>query len=713
MSSIDHSQILSHYRPTNLPSIYSIGAFSSGVTVRSQQIRALNLAYTLIEQEELSICAKNTRKIAVVGAGFSGLTFVAALLKKEIACSITLFEEHDTLLPLQQGSDSRWLHPHIYEWPDRGSEADVAMLPLMNWTAARASDVVVQVLREWKQTATSNDKVTLYCNTRHIHLTKDDDNPTSCRIEWIGEPRNPLDGTIRQSTPLAQGDSDKFDLAVLAVGFGIEKETSSYWRNEIIGQPLLNQSRRTYLISGQGDGALIDLVRVRLSQYRQDRILEEMFFEKNEILKRLSAAKRKHSGGKSTSLFDDFDQIFLHDEECKHESKEVLGLISRRLRRDTDAILRIKVPDIATLLCEDTSRISFQNALLTYLLYRVGGFAPSCDQEEAIVAKYSIPEDFIVRRHGTDRGNQLRRVCPSLDIDSIEERSKAERDVSEHVSKILWPGGYFDHPGPSSERDKINDDEVRSRWRKEYLPGPTTLVTATICSSLVGAIQNIFPDLGHLRVTMHRVLLLNDDQLLQQTCDYEGLSIPEEESTRGRTFLANNAMIGLAYGSHQPVHTRKGVSPEEIARTMATLGLHEAARNMAPEVSYVLALPILQPESSYFRPSRVAAIVYLDSKDRNFSMKASDVIRVAKVVDKAASGLAVQSKRMLLGVRNIPFTELSSNKQVPQEERKDVTDVIEYLPTDIAPILNQPFVMNFDYADPASTGQVNLVAEQC
>lgn len=710
MTLADPEELLEHYCLSKAPSIYSIGLFGSGVTVRSQQIRALNLAYLLIEQEILSTSSEASYNIAVIGAGFSGLTFVAALLKKEIACTITLFEEHDTLIPLQQGSDSRWLHPHIYDWPDRGSDADVAMLPIMNWTAARASDVVVQVLREWKQTAQSNDNVSLYCNTRHLHLTKDEDSPKSCRIEWIGELRNSLDGTIEETKFLSEGSSRIFDLAVLAVGFGIEQDTNSYWRNEIIGQPLLNRSHRTYLISGQGDGALIDLVRVRLSQYRQDRILEEVFIGKNNVLRRLSDVKRKVSDDRSISLFKEFDDIFLYDDLCADESAEVQNLIARRLRRDTDAILKIRVPDIATLLRADTSGISFQNALLTYLLYRVGGFAPSCDEEKVLVEKYSIPDDFVVRRHGTDRLNQLKRVWPGLDIENIEKRFTSENELSKQVSSIKWPGGYFDHRGSTSERDKIDSDEIRARWRKEYLPGPTTLVTATICSAIVGTIKDMRPTLRHLRVTMHRVLLLNEEHLLQQTCDYEGFGIRNGVSTRGRTFPAANAMIGLAYSSHRPVHTRKGISPERIASTMKTLGLHEAARNMAPEVSYVLALPILQPPSRYYQPSRVAAVLYLDSKDKDFAMTTTEIGRIVKVVFESVTSLTKQSSEMLLGVRNIPFSKLSNHKLATPKEREDVTDVIKYLSPNDSPSLSEPFSMNFDYADPASTGRLDLIS---
>jgi hypothetical protein len=134
-----------------------IGTFAVGITVLSQQIRALNLAWSLVETGRVSTNVKPPAEIAIVGAGFAGLTFAAALLKKEVRCKISLFEEHDTLLPLQQGSDTRWLHPHIYDWPDKGSEADVANLPLLNWTAARASDVVVQILQGWSHIPAVSD----------------------------------------------------------------------------------------------------------------------------------------------------------------------------------------------------------------------------------------------------------------------------------------------------------------------------------------------------------------------------------------------------------------------------------------------------------------------------------------------------------------------------------------------------------------------------
>jgi hypothetical protein len=241
--------------------IFFVGTFNSGVTVLSQQIRALNLARALVEKRMVDCFphsgSRTRRKLAVVGAGFAGLTFVAGLLAKEVNADITLFEERDTLLPLQLGSDSRWLHPHIYDWPGERSESSAAMLPVLNWTAARASDVTVQILTEWKRLLGGGANLSLYCNAQHLQLQEVMGNLSKVRIEWVGEERSPSDGTM-SSDAKAVGKSQVFDLVVLAIGYGLERDgATSYWRNEIFGQPALYQPKQTFLVSGQGDGAFI------------------------------------------------------------------------------------------------------------------------------------------------------------------------------------------------------------------------------------------------------------------------------------------------------------------------------------------------------------------------------------------------------------------------------------------------------------------------
>lgn len=150
------SELLKSYRVDGYP-LYIIGTFDTGVTVYSQQVRALNFAWAAVESGLLQAntlrggrATQEPSKVAIVGGGVAGLTVAAGLIRKGAHASISIFEQRDALLPLQQGSDSRWLHPRIYDWPDEGSEASVAMLRVLNWSAARASDVVVQILTQWK-----------------------------------------------------------------------------------------------------------------------------------------------------------------------------------------------------------------------------------------------------------------------------------------------------------------------------------------------------------------------------------------------------------------------------------------------------------------------------------------------------------------------------------------------------------------------------------
>jgi len=83
-----------------------------------------------------------------------------------------------------------------------GSESSSAALPVLNWTAARASDVVVQVLHGWKsllqepryagrKEPVSPQRLRIYCNTHHLHISSAASADSQAAIEWVGEQRDP------------------------------------------------------------------------------------------------------------------------------------------------------------------------------------------------------------------------------------------------------------------------------------------------------------------------------------------------------------------------------------------------------------------------------------------------------------------------------------------------------------------------------------------
>ncbi|WP_166301153.1 NAD(P)-binding protein [Bradyrhizobium sp. 2S1] len=395
---LTHKQILAGCR-LGRRSIYSIGNFDAGVTVLSQQTRALNLACAMIEDGLVSCTIPGrkppqTRNIAIVGGGFAGLTFAAGLIAKNANVKISMFEERDVLLPLQHGSDARWLHPNIYNWPEAGSEMTAAMLPIMNWTAARASDVTVQLLSEWKIFAARPvNEIKLFCNTRHLQIQAIA-RRQKLRLEWVGERRDPRDGGILDDAQTsAIGASEDFDHIVLAVGFGLERGgTTSYWRNEELGQPSLKEPRKTYMVSGGGDGGMIDLLRLRVSYFRQDRILDQLFAARTALMTAMERLASRQRRRRPPALFNEFEALYAGEDQTGLEFKQACDDLRARLRRDTEVIFRIKHTNFSALF----SRGSFQNRLLVYLLFKCGGFFPTNQKMQLIIDQYSISEDCIV-----------------------------------------------------------------------------------------------------------------------------------------------------------------------------------------------------------------------------------------------------------------------------------------------------------------------------
>jgi NAD(P)-binding Rossmann-like domain len=127
------------------------GTFDKGITVLNQHVRALNLAWALVDSGTVLLdqgsdavgCSPDPsrKRISVAGAGFAGLTVAAGLQKKRANAEINIFEHRDRVPPLQHGSDSRWLTHHIYDWSSSGSEIYSAALPVLNWTAYRTAAV--------------------------------------------------------------------------------------------------------------------------------------------------------------------------------------------------------------------------------------------------------------------------------------------------------------------------------------------------------------------------------------------------------------------------------------------------------------------------------------------------------------------------------------------------------------------------------------------
>ena len=683
--------------------LFAIGTFDDRVTVLTQQKRALNLAWALIEEGVVPTTGTERLRIAVIGGGFAGITFAAALVQKQAHCSISLFEERDTLLPLQQGSDTRWLHPHIYDWPKEGSEAVAAMLPVLSWTAARASDVVVQVLQGWGDLVTErrHANLAMWCNTRHLKLHAAAGNKS--RLEWVGERRDRSTGQLATSPRNAEGRSGTFDLVVIAVGFGLEARGSSYWRNEVLGQPGLEQRSTSYLVSGQGDGAMIDLLRLKISQFRQDRILAELFGGAPELVETLRDLRRRFLEETTPlSLYDEFDKLARPGRKDLggQQMRNAQTALAKRLRRDTEVVLQTRptTRSIDDLLRSGAFKGSFQNALLVYLLYRCGGFAPAAGELDEIAERFKVPGTHIIERHGTDRLAALKRILPAPVLADLKAAWEADRcQCYRQDATIAWEGGYFGTPGRAADFSSLGDVE-KAVARKEYLPGPTALLATAIASAVAAYLRNLKPSASHLRVTVHRVITIHDEDLLQQACDYFGFGESDAKPTAGRAFPASNATIGLAYRTRAIVRSAASITHVRLGKAMKVLNLNEASRTMARSVSFVAAIPVLQPENNFYEPSPVSAVVYFDSRDPNFDLDLANFSTLSAIIAGIVAGAQQALGHSLDRLDNAPLRAISALAHPPEALPADIlADMV--IVTTPPPTLTAPLMINLDHSD--------------
>jgi hypothetical protein len=224
------------------PNVFVLGCTASRVSFLAQQTRALNLIAVLAAQER----RLSELKICVVGGGVAGVT--AASYAQRLGCNVTLIEQYNRVLTLQAGS-SRWVHPNIYDWPNAGWRTAETHLPVMNWHAATAADVIGQLREQWDALE------------RPCILGK---RVTS--INRIGE---------RWEVTCSSGEgSDAValtcDIVILAVGYGEEHDLAhlrspSYWTESDVHQRFRRGG--VALVSGCGDGGLIDVVRLCINDF--------------------------------------------------------------------------------------------------------------------------------------------------------------------------------------------------------------------------------------------------------------------------------------------------------------------------------------------------------------------------------------------------------------------------------------------------------------
>jgi hypothetical protein len=417
------------------PGLYVLGVLERGVTVYRQQVRAHNLAWSLWELGTI-LPVDRPPSVAIVGGGIAGLTASACLLSLFPNASLSVFEQLWDLCPLQQGADNRWLHPRIYDWPGPGSRAPGASLPVLNWSEGRASDVARQILsgfaRYNQDLVKTPNRLTVYLGTQYLRI-----NSATREITWSAN-RTKSDGTYFH-LDRAEGKSDRFDLIILASGFGIEQklpeyETPSYWRNEQLGQPILDGSHQQFLISGFGDGALTDVCRLTIERFRQDTIVYELFKDRLDHVEQQFESLRGDPKANAFPFFE-MQNALLAD---------AVDELRSRIRKDTRVVLHVRgtsdpPPRTFEHVFEQAS--SFLNRLLIFLLYRCGAITFSLEELEPAIKRFRIPRENVMCRYGSKPLKHLLDVF--IDPVAVEARLTDMKANQRQEARRAWQPGTF------------------------------------------------------------------------------------------------------------------------------------------------------------------------------------------------------------------------------------------------------------------------------
>jgi hypothetical protein len=471
---LDATAILSRLAVPDHPNVFVLGAFASRLTFNAQQARAFNLIWALGETGRIV----EGQRLVVVGAGVAGLTAAAAACSR--GCNVTLFERSSDVLALQRGNYVRHIHPNSLDWPASSSAERSTHWPFLNWTSGTVDNVVQRIEADWLRFA---DHITI--RTRHEVLGPviDVDGRQVLRVVS-------LDASNRDPQPV------DYDYIVLAVGFGLERTLErvpgrSYWLNDSLHQevPFAPAEARKILVTGCGDGGLIDCLRLCLRRFEHEAFVDDLLSRTDlEPLKARLKQIDHHAAGVPTSSASSF---------LAEKYDELEDLIPDAFR---NGLLERVRPDVRVILngADQTPlslRASILNRFPIHLLWRAGhlvykqGYANRVSGSPgAYLVNFEqangrwVLEPFaeVIVRHGPEP------VIPTMVPDDLLQRlKKCWQELPDPTpTRNLWTKDHF----PEVKRTAPVSDEYIAR--ANLLTASKKLQGENVAGVRIGPIDN-------------------------------------------------------------------------------------------------------------------------------------------------------------------------------------------------------------------------------
>lgn len=421
--------------------IYAIGLSDKLVTIHSQQLRALCLAKLL--NDEIQDPEKKNN-ICIIGGGIAGLTLSLELVKYGWR-DINILERLPDFLGIQNGCDTRWVHPGIINWPEQGSDQGYSDSGDLSWDASTASDVTFGIEKKWmefiQKETTKSEKmkgrperiISTHVGITYIHGRI---NQSDCTIEWIRDSRvRPLGF---RGSKTNNSEINDYSYVVFATGFGVEASSrNSYWRNDDLGQMHIDGIQRGYLVSGLGDGAISDILRLTTRNFRPDRAIKQI--PQLDDLKDLLLEIKQESEKSDVDLID----LLLAERNkiskgIREKWNQLLKHFLQMKREDTKVFVHHNSTE-GFCSAFNKSPASFLNKLFLFILHQngmfqyldasslIGGGLVNHDDSMSEILKiaecYGIKNNHIIIRHGVDRLNIVKSILSGKEDLVFREQS--------------------------------------------------------------------------------------------------------------------------------------------------------------------------------------------------------------------------------------------------------------------------------------------------
>lgn len=337
-----------------------------------QQNHALNLIWALRKTNKISAGSR----VAIIGAGFTGITLLLAL--RTLDCRVDLFDHQSQPIADLSFAFHRTIHPTINLWPQ--SELNpTTSLPFLNWYATSASQIA-KILQD--QLSTSHDKFRAHFG-RKVNAIRAEKFGATLVTETNHLP-------TRFDIVICADDGNTF-----AESEHTEPDCSSYWTPDNLEKHRCQG--HTIVVNGATEGGLIDALRAAYETFDYGRLLFEIAAELSGS--ELSSQLARDSGYEKDYGRHDLSLLYFNAVE-RLVTDPQYSTVSRRLRESLARKMPVYLADRSSGAPFLATSAPIHKLLLAFAIHfnaiRFVQEDPQKTDKGWALGQYELPENSVV-----------------------------------------------------------------------------------------------------------------------------------------------------------------------------------------------------------------------------------------------------------------------------------------------------------------------------